>query len=185
MEPAPRQQVNVCAEGPLGRVQQFLAAVTTRRNEPADARLHALCPNAACWQLLARLGPYDRRHALAVYDLLSASGCDDGDVLLAGLFHDVGKADERARVHLVDRVGLVLGCAIAPGAVKRRTTSRSTTRAWHGLYLAAEHARLGADAALQAGLPPRACALIAAHDGNAALDDPGLALLNWADRRAL
>lgn len=185
MEPAPRQRANVCAEGPLGRAQQFLAAVATRQNEASDARMRALCPNSESWRLLARLGPYDRRHALAVYDLLVASGCDDEDVLLAGLFHDIGKADERARVHLVDRVGLVLGCAIAPGAVKRRTTSRSKTRAWHGLYLASEHARLGADAARQAGLSPRTCALIAAHDGTAALDDPGLALLYWADRRAL
>jgi HD superfamily phosphodiesterase len=135
--------------------------------------------------LLERLSPYDRRHALAVYDLLLISGCEDQDVLLAALFHDAGKADERGRVHVAHRVALVLGRSVAPGAIERMTLNPSRNRFVHGLYLASEHARLGADAARTAGLPERACALVEQHDTRLPPDDPALALLIWADGRAL
>lgn len=169
----------------LGRTRQFVVAVLTRQNTEVDARLRALCPSDSSWRLLERLTPYDRRHALAVHELLTAYGCTDNDVLLAAILHDVGKADARTRVRLAHRVALVVGRRLAPRSLARASAVPQHNRVLHGLYLANKHAELGARAAARVGLSPGCCALIAAHDAPPPHDDARLALLIWADERAL
>lgn len=166
------------------RVRQFHTAALVRSNARVDARLRELCPNDASWQLLERLSPFDRRHALAVYDWLSARGVADSDLLQAGLLHDVGKADERTRVRLLHRVGLVVGRWFAPVWLARHWTPPHDKRLLHGLYLARNHASLGAISAARAGASQRCCALIAAHDHPGPHSDQQLQLLCLADERA-
>lgn len=159
------------------RVAQFLAYIRPRRAVD-DGALRALV-SPEQWALLARLSRADRAHLLAVHRRLLAHGCRDRDVLLAALLHDAGKADERGRVGLSQRVAAVLLRRAVPGLLAALAVpGRGRWR--HGLYLAREHARLGAEQARRVGCSERVCWLIA-HHHDAMVDDPGLRLLQAAD----
>jgi hypothetical protein len=131
------------------------------------------------YALLIPLSPYDRAHHLEVYERLLSAGHADPDLLRASLLHDVGKADGRGRVRLQHRVARVVLRRVTPELL-RRLGSRPS-RMWHGLYLAENHAALGAQAACEAGASPRCCDLIAAHESEPPWDNPLLAALIAAD----
>src|SRR5690606_33059865 len=86
------------------RWRQFADALLCRPDPAIDRRMRQLLGDDRQWRLAARLTPYDRKHALAVHDRLVAGGYVDADLLRAALLHDVGKADERARVGTIHRV---------------------------------------------------------------------------------
>jgi putative nucleotidyltransferase with HDIG domain len=143
------------------RWRQFADAVLCRADPRVDRRIRELLNDDGQWRLVARLTPYDRRHLLTVHDRLVAAGYTDPDLLRAALLHDIGKADERARVGTPHRVLRVVLRRVWPGLLRWLATERKLS---HRLYLAEHHAALGARAARQAGASERCCALIAAHE---------------------
>jgi hypothetical protein len=134
-------------------------------------------PEAARAAFMALPGAY-QRHQLAVFGRLWATGCRDGDVLVAALLHDAGKIDGRRRVWLWQRVVVVL---LGGWPAALAWLARAPTPGWrYGFYLHAHHPALGAARARRLGCAPRVAALIAAHQ-HGDLADPGLALLRAAD----
>lgn len=166
------------------RVAQFGHALGTRHDPAIDARLQALLGNDAQWALLRRLSPFDRAHHLRVYDILLGKSCDDPDVLVAALLHDVGKADDVARAHAGHRALKVL-MSIPGLSIPARIAKPSGRGPRHGVYLALHHAELGARLASAAGASERSCGFIARHDRRVTVDDPALRLLIQADEEAI
>lgn len=161
------------------RVTQFLHHFDRSDLASVDGRFRALV-TPDVWRLVAELAPADRAHLLAVHDWLQARGCTDPDLLQAGLLHDIGKADHRRQVGLVERIIVVLARRLAPALLPRLARPNSAIPWRHGLYLALEHPRLGADRARRAGCNERVCWLIAHHHGPDQ-GDPALRLLQRAD----
>ena len=170
--------------GATWRIAQFFTALTHRHDREVDQRLRRVLLNEAQWQLMARLAPFDRAHALRVRDDLVAAGYTDPDLLLAAALHDVGKADAEGRVGLAHRVLVVLLRRFAPDLLAR-VAQTGGRRLSHGLYLATNHARLGAELAADTGASERCCSLIARHEERRPVDDPELEALIAADEGAL
>jgi hypothetical protein len=164
------------------RVGQFCATLTHRHSDEIDDRIRALLSNNDQWLLVARLSTSDRAHLLKVHDLLVSRGHGDPDLLRAALLHDVGKSNGDQRVRLWHRVARVLGQA-------------ASSRLWHkliggetgrpgGLYLAENHAKLGAASVGVAGASKRCCELIYRHEEAPPTGDAMLDALITADEDA-
>lgn len=166
------------------RVMQFRRALFHRRDADGDQRLRMVVQNEEQWRLLARLSSFDRAHHLQVRDALVAAGYNDPDLLLAAALHDVGKADEHGRVYLLHRVLNVVARRVAPG-VAEKLARKGGNWLTHGMYLAGNHPRLGAELAAGAGASERCCRLIARHEDAGPWDDPDLEALILADDRSL
>ncbi len=132
------------------------------RVAPDDARLGELPPSAR--EIVARMSPSDRGHALSTYAALRAAGADE-ELCLVGLLHDMGKPREPRLWH---RVAAVLVPALA-----RRVGPRILRE-----YV--DHAARGAEMARVLGLSARAVWLIARHHESPA--DDAERLLLRADR---
>lgn len=167
------------------RVFQFLSALLVRGNQDVDGRLQALLGHDALWALLTPLSAFDRAHHLRVHDALIEAGYSQPDLLQAALLHDAGKADNRGRVRLYDRVMKVVLAKTAPGLLMR-WSSTPGHRLTHGLYLSVHHANLGAQLAASSGASDRCCELIAMHHERPdTVSDPELLALIQADDGAL
>lgn len=119
----------------------------------------------------------DQRHGIDLGARLRRDGFDDPDLIRAALLHDVGKSIERLPVAC--RVAYSACAAYAPTAA--RWLAEANRARWRRpFYLARHHARLGANAARQAGCSPRVVALIAGHEQ--AGDDDLSRLLYTYDR---
>lgn len=167
----------------LWRVRQFGHVISSRPDPAVDATLQRLLMSDAQWRLLARLTPFDRAHHLRVHQLLVEAGHDDRDLLLAALLHDVGKADERGRVHAFHRASHVVLSRFAPGALRRLAVNRGWFR--HGLWLSVRHAENGASLARSAGASERCRELIASHGRATGATDVHQVALASADDAAI
>jgi hypothetical protein len=163
------------------RILQGLRHLTDRETPSIDATIRELL-NPAQWALVSRLSPADRAHLLRVHQELVRQGVTDQDLLLAGLLHDIGKADDYGRVTVFHRTLNVLFGRIAP-QVRRQLVNRERNWITHGMYLTLEHSRLGGDLARSAGASERTCWLIAHHDDGTISDDADLKLLQEIDAR--
>ena len=133
----------------------------------------------AAWLTPAQLALFDgmpvadRRHALDVVERLRARRADDHDLLLAGLFHDVGKGRS---IRLWHRVAWSLGERLGPGALRLAARLPGGADAMARL---GDHAARSAALALAAGCGPRAAGLIRGDAPPA--DAAAVALLHAAD----
>jgi type II secretory pathway component PulJ len=117
----------------------------------------------------------DQRHCLDVFYALERGGCQDEDLLLAALLHDVGKGP----VRLWHRVAYVLLKAIWPGLLARLAELEG--RGWRQAMASLEHhAARGAALAEAAGTPATVVELIRHHE-RADASDSRLALLREVD----
>jgi hypothetical protein len=122
--------------------------------------------------LFNRMEPFEQAHSLKVVRSLLEQGENDADLLCAGLLHDVGKVCRPLR--LWERTWIVGWQALFParsykwGAAPQKVDAAPF---WRRPFVVAEqHAEWGAALALQAGVSPRAAALIGRH--HARLDGP-------------
>jgi putative nucleotidyltransferase with HDIG domain len=117
----------------------------------------------------------DQRHSLDVFYTLQRRGCQDQDVLLAALLHDVGKG----YVRLWQRVVFVLLLAFAPGLLHR--LAKPNGSGWQRAMVSIkEHGFRGAALAQEAGASPVVVELIRNHQREY-LSDRRAALLRTAE----
>jgi putative nucleotidyltransferase with HDIG domain len=160
-------------------VRQFLGALLPSDEPvlPADA-VALLSPAERA--LYSRLTSPYRRHTLAVYRRLRASGTEDADLLTAALLHDVGKAE--ARIRLYHRVlGVLLRNLALP--LLLWLAREDTLDGWrYPFYVQRHHAKIGARLVAAAGSPAPVAALVAHHHEAPSLtDDDNLRALRNAD----
>jgi putative nucleotidyltransferase with HDIG domain len=158
---------------------QFFRQLSPAHDPEVDASLESLLSREEL-QLVNRLTVADRRHLLETHATLHQNGWQNPELLKAALLHDIGKADETARVTLVHRVVKVLLGRFFPGLL-RKLASNDGGWLHHGLYLAVEHPRLGAEMARKAGTSDRTCWLIAHHHDGTIRHDAALLALRDAD----
>lgn len=168
------------------RAGQFAQALWPRV-APRDTALARALLEPPALAAFERMSPADRRHAARLCRRLLARRTLDADLATAALLHDLGKVDRagEGRVRLPHRVAHVLLKRFVP-SYWRALTNQPPPGPLHGLYLLRHHARLGAVWARELGLSPRACELIAAHDGAARAPDLAttVTLFRAEDQRA-
>ena len=155
-------------------VRRFLRALTGHV-KPAEREIIAAYLTPAQQQLFWAMMVQDQRHSLGVFYTLQRRGCQDQDVLLAALLHDVGKG----HVPLWQRVVYVLLQAGAPGLLHRLAQPNGS--GWRqAMASLKDHGLRGAALAEEAGASPAVVELIRNHqrvDGS----DRRAALLRTAE----
>jgi HD domain len=161
------------------RIRQGLAGIVPGRPVRLAPQLDETLTNSQR-EAFQHLSRYDQAHHVRVYQRLLASGVTDRDLLMAGFFHDLGKAALGRRVRLIDRTLAVLLAALAPPLHDRVT--RLPAPWWRmGLALTKHHPRVGAELAAALGLSARACWLIEHHGDATPPKDQELLLLIEVD----
>ncbi len=147
-------------KGLLYRVRQLVAALRAGPLEPADLELvkEYLPPGGV--ELFQSMPRGDQQHSLTILRGLLAQGHTGQPLLQAALVHDAAKA----RVGLWHRSIVVLANAVSRSLLPWLASGNPTS--WrYPLYLSLHHPELGAQAAQNAGLDPRAVVLIRRHQG--------------------
>jgi predicted HD phosphohydrolase len=138
-------------------VRRFLRALTARV-DPSERQVIADNLTPAQQRLFWAMMVQDQRHSLDVFYTLQRQGCQDKDILLAALLHDVGKG----HVRLWQRVVYVLLRSGPPGLL-RRLANPSGSGWRRALASIDEHGRRGAALAREAGASPAVVELIRIH----------------------
>ncbi|MGQ9571600.1 MAG: HD domain-containing protein [Dehalococcoidia bacterium] len=156
------------------RLRQFLASLGARPS-PQEQQVVLDHLSQRQQQLFYSMTARDRRHCLDVFHALRRGGCEDAELLLAALLHDVGKGP----VRLWHRGAYVLLSAVCPRRLTRlaQPQGRGWRRALASLH---DHAARSAALAEQAGAPATVVELIRHHQRTDA-SDSRLALLRAAD----
>jgi hypothetical protein len=144
--------------GPLYRASQFFKAAFPWQIGEDELRLarHYLPDRAFALFQTMPLG--DQRHSLRILHTLLARGYRATPLLQAALLHDVAKA----HVGLGHRTTVILLNAFSKSLLPRFASPDK--RSWrYPFYLSLHHPDLGAEAAAQVGLDPRAVTLIRNH----------------------
>ncbi len=162
------------------RIRQGLTALTPRP-EPDEAAILSDWLSAAQQTAFRALPVHDRAHLIRVGRALIETGDASRDLVIAGLLHDIGKQDGRARVRFVDRVAKVLLQPAMPRVLSRLADPQSPAPLCRGLMLAVHHAEIGGERARFLGCTERVCWLIKNHD-NQTVADPELRRLIAVDR---
>jgi len=159
------------------RAWQFFRALFARIH-PRERELVSQRLEPSLAALFWQMDRCDQRHGLDVYHTLQEAGYQDRDLLQAALLHDVGKAG--GGLTLAHRVAVVLLEKYALHLLERWVESGRTWRAPFVCH--AQHAQLGAEWALQAGIAPQVAEWVRRHHDPDPTDDR-LAALQWADRQ--
>lgn len=135
---------------------------------------------ASQFSAFLNMDPFDQAHAYRVFAWLRNKGIDDRELLMAGLFHDVGKSFPGAGIQTTDRALKVILQAGAPEmleSVARRLSSCGRD----GLATAVRHPQIGAEMAHELGCSPDTCWLIYHHEHRFRVISKRLSLLQAAD----
>jgi type II secretory pathway component PulJ len=156
------------------RIRQFFASLGADLSSQ-ERRIVGVHLSQEQQRLFYAMAARDQRHCLDVFYALERGGCQDEEVLLAALLHDVGKGS----VRLWHRVAYVLLRAIWPRLPAR--LSQPEGRGWRRAMASLEdHAARSAALAEAAGTPATVVELIRHHQ-RADAGDNRLALLRAAD----
>jgi hypothetical protein len=142
---------------------------------PVDDSLAAEVLPPPALALFRRMSNADRAHSLRVYDWLVAHGYEQEELLKAGLIHDCGKA--AAHLAVWQRTLKVLLKKLAPAWWRKLAAPAAPDHWRYPFYILAEHARIGAAWAEEAGCPELTCWLIAHHETDLPCDHPRYELL--------
>ncbi len=138
-----------------------------------------LAPEALA--LFQAMSTADRAHSLRVFHWLQQQGHEQPDLLTAGLIHDCGKAATNLSVW--QRTLKVLLKKLAPRWWQTLSAQAAPDHWRYPFYILAEHARIGAEWAADAGCSEITCWLIANHEKTIPTDHPHAQLL-WALQKA-
>ncbi len=160
------------------RVRQFGDALATRGRpltEVEQAEVRAWLPSAAR-PLFDAMPHNDQHHSLKVLRSLRAAGHDEPALLQAALLHDVAKS--AGGVTIFHRVAVVLLKIVWPDWLARLAQAPAPARGSlrYPFWMYANHPRLGAEMAAEAGCDPLAVTLIRRHQetgGGAAAQEQG------------
>ena len=156
------------------RIRQFLASLGAGLS-PQERQIVGARLSEQQQRLFYSMAVRDQRHCLDVFHAVEGGGCQDEEVLLAALLHDVGKGP----VRLWHRVAYVLLRALWPRLLAR--VAQPEGRGWRRAMASLDdHAARSATLAEAAGAPATVVELIRHHQ-SADASDGRLALLREAD----
>ena len=156
------------------RIRQFLASLGAGLS-PQERQIVGARLSEQQQRLFYSMAVRDQRHCLDVFHAVEEGGCQDEEVLLAALLHDVGKGP----VRLWHRVAYVLLRALWPRLLAR--VAQPEGRGWRRAMASLDdHAARSATLAEAAGAPATVVELIRHHQ-SADASDGRLALLREAD----
>jgi hypothetical protein len=162
------------------RIRQGVLALRPKA-EPHEDEIVRQWLSADQQRAFGALSAHDRAHLVRVARALIATGSTSSDLIVAGLLHDIGKADEHHQVRLLDRTVKVLLEHASPRLLNRLASREHPVPLCGGLVLAVHHPEIGSERAQVLGCTERTCWLIKNHD-NQALVDPDLHRLIDVDR---
>ncbi|HUN22027.1 MAG TPA: HD domain-containing protein [Anaerolineales bacterium] len=155
------------------RLRQFRWAVGARLSEREQAAVCQLLP-PSLHPLFFQLAPSEQAHAWRVWQAVLAQGQNAPDLQIAALLHDVGKI--RYRLHLWERVWIVLGRALGAKQVQRWGQAHlAEAKFWQMAFVVAQqHPQWGGE--LVQGQVSAACAWLVTHhaDPHVSSDAPSL-----------